>query len=220
MAAWALGRMGDHEALPALRSALDSPYLSIRAHSARAIGALRVHDLAPLLRERLADENDKGLQMAYASALGNLHDQEATGLLLTLLENTANDKARLELALALARLVGREHSYIQLVRGGREDLGTTVAQVLTNFKRKLERTAKPTGETETLMDCIQAFAHHDRVTGIMQLTQVLRALAPEHFHPTSQQILRACAAALETYGEQHLEYLYLALHILQTDWQS
>lgn len=220
MAAWALGRMGDQEALPALRSALDSPYLSIRAHSARAIGALRAREVAPLIRERLAAESDKGLQMAYASALGNLHDQEATEILLTLLANTANDKARLELALALSRLVGHEHSYIQLVRGGREDLGTTVAQALTTFKRKVERTAKPNGETEMLMDCINAFAHHDRATGIIQLTQVLRALAPDHFHPTSQQILDACTAALETYGEQHLEYLYLALHILQTDWQS
>lgn len=220
MAAWALGRMGDVEALPALQDALDSPYLSIRAHSARAIGALRARELAPLLRERLTAENDKGLQMAYASALGNLHDQEATGLLLTLLANTGNDKARLELALALARLVGHEHSYIQLVRGGREDLGTTVAQALTNFKRKWERTAKPTGESEILMECINAFARHNRAEGITQLIGVLRILPREHFHDTSQQILSACTDALELYGEQHLEYLYLVLHVLQTDWQS
>lgn len=220
MAAWALGRMGDQEALPALRSALDSPYLSIKAHSARAIGALRARELAPLIRERLAAEQDKGLQMAYASALGNLHDQEATGLLLGLLEHTANDKARLELALALSRLVGHEHSYIQLVRGGREDLGTTVAQALTTFKRKLERTTKPNGEAVTLTNCINAFAHHDRAGGIRQVSQILRELEPEHFHPTSQQILSACAAALERYGEQHLEYLYLTLHILQTDWHN
>lgn len=220
MAAWALGRMGDLEALPALQDALDSPYLSIRAHSARAIGALRARELAPLLRERLAAENDKGLQMAYASALGNLHDQEATGLLLTLLENTNNDKARLELALALARLVGHEHSYIQLVRGGRDDLGTTVAQALTTFKRKWERVARPNGESEILTECIHAFARHARAEGITQLIGVLRTLPPEHFHNTSQQMLNACTDALETYGEQHLEYLYLALHILQTDWQS
>jgi len=82
MAAWALGHMGDVEAIPALRTALDSPYHSIQAHSERALGSLRARELAPLIRERLAVESDKGLQMAYASALGNLHDRDAAGLIL------------------------------------------------------------------------------------------------------------------------------------------
>lgn len=218
MAAWALGRMGDLEAVPALRAALDSPYHSIQAHSARAIGSLRAQELAPLIRERLAVETDKGVQMAYASALGNLHDREAAGLLLHLLEHTTNDKARLELALALARLVGHEHAFIHLVRGGRKDFGTTVAQELTHFKRKLERNGKANGEIAQLTDCMNRFARHERQDGITELVEVLHTLPADHLNQTSQQILDACVSALEVHGDQHLEYLYLALHILHADW--
>lgn len=222
MAAWALGRMGDLAAVPALQAALDSPYHSIQAHSARALGSLRARELAPLIRERLAVETDKGLQMAYASALGNLHDREAASLILNLLEQTTNDKARLELALALARLVGHEHSFIQLVRGGRKDFGTTVAQELTQFKRKVERkverNGKATGEMAELTACINRFARHERQEGITQLVELLRALPTDHLNPTSQQILAACTAVLASAGDQHLEYLYLALHILHADW--
>lgn len=106
------------------------------------------------------------------------------------------------------------------MRGGRDDLGTTVAQALTNFKRKWERTAKLNGESEILMECINAFARHDRAEGISQLSAVLHMLPHDHFQDTSQQVLSACTDALERYGEQHLEYLYLALHVLQTDWQN
>jgi HEAT repeat protein len=171
-----------------------------------------------LIRERLALESDKGVQMAYASALGNLHDREAASLILNLLEQTTNDKARLELALALARLVGHEHSFIQLVRGGRKDFGTTVAQELTQFKRKLERNGKANGEMAELTACINRFARHERQEGITHLVELLRALPTEHLNPTSQQILAACTAALANAGDQHLEYLYLALHILHADW--
>jgi HEAT repeat protein/Na+/melibiose symporter-like transporter len=218
MAAWALGRMGDLAAVPALQAALDSPYHSIQAHSARALGSLSARELAPLIRERLAVETDKGVQMAYASALGNLHDREAASLILNLLEQTTNDKARLELALALARLVGHEHSFIQLVRGGRKDFGTTVAQELTQFKRKVERNGKANGEMAELTACINRFARHERQEGITQLVELLRALSTDHLNPTSQQILAACTAALANAGDQHLEYLYLALHILHADW--
>ncbi|MBX3012261.1 MAG: MFS transporter [Caldilineaceae bacterium] len=217
MAAWALGRMGDQEALPALVAALDSPYHSIGAHSARAIGALRAKELAPMLRERLANETDKGLQMAYASALGNLHDQEAVGLLLKLLHDTANEKARLELALALARLIGDEPYFIRLVRGVRGDFGTTVAQELAAYQRKTERkTKEATEEAALLKDCLNSFARHERDEGIAGLVELLRTLPIEQLDPVSQQVLTECMMALETYGDQHLEYLYLAMHVLHT----
>ena len=58
MAAWALGCMGD--------------------------SAMGCKEMAPLIRMRMIDEPDKGLQMAYASALGSLRDPEGTDGLLTL----------------------------------------------------------------------------------------------------------------------------------------
>ena len=138
VAIWALGRIGDMRALEPLRRALDSNYLSIRAHSARALGALHDITVVPLLLERLAHEQDKGLQMAYASALGNMHAAEAVPALLLLLHNTTNEGARLELALSIARIIGDEHYFIQLVRQTRSDMGTAVAQALNTFKRRLE----------------------------------------------------------------------------------
>ncbi len=112
VAAWALGRLGDKEAIDPLRRALDSDYRSVRAHSARALGALGAREIAPTLLERLDEESDKGLQMAYASALGNLQTTEAAPKLLELLAATDNKGARMELALTIARILGDEHNFI------------------------------------------------------------------------------------------------------------
>ncbi len=71
MAAWALGRLGDRRAVEPLRRSLDSGYRSIRAQSAGA-KALRDPSVIGELLERLEQEEDAGLLMAYASALGNL----------------------------------------------------------------------------------------------------------------------------------------------------
>ena len=221
MAAWALGRMGDMEAVAPLRLALDSPYHSIRAHSARAMGAMGCKEMAPLIRERLVNESDKGLQMACASALGSLRDHEATDGLLTLLQDTTIEKARLELALTLSRLVGDEHHFVHPVCHMRNDLGTTVAQELIAFKHRLERRTKTSnGAGSCLADCTNAFAHHDRNEGITKLVQLVHSLPLNHFDATSWQILTACTTALESPNEQHLEYFYLALHILHAGSQQ
>src|SRR5690606_35486781 len=79
VAAWALGRIGDPRAYEPLKEALNAEYRSIQAHSARALGALGNPEIIPVLLDRLERETDKGLQMAYASALGNLRAREATG---------------------------------------------------------------------------------------------------------------------------------------------
>ncbi|MEZ4862599.1 MAG: MFS transporter [Caldilineaceae bacterium] len=220
MAAWALGRMGDPEAVATLREGLDSEYHSIQAHCARALGSLRDKEVAPLLRERLAEESDKGLQMAYASALGNINDHASADLLLSLLAKTANDKARLELALSLARLLGDEHHFVHLVRDMRNDRGTTVAQALSAFKRKLARTAKRDQEEAPDVDeALNAFAHDDFPGGIMAFVELIDHLPAEHLSETGKQILSECAARLSESGETHLEYLLLALHVLHVGWQ-
>ena len=62
------------------------------------------------LLERLKTETDKGLRIAYASALGNLQFAEAIPALLDILATTENEGARMELALALARVIGGDNS--------------------------------------------------------------------------------------------------------------
>lgn len=166
VAAWALGRLGDPAAAPALRSALESEYRSIRAHSARALGALGDVSVAEELLVRLREEPDKGLQMAYASALGNLRHTPATAIVLGLLATTANEGARLELALTLARLLGDEHHFIALLRSVRNDPATGVAQAVTGYKRRLANVVRAGSEQMQLADrCAEAMARGDLVRG-------------------------------------------------------
>jgi MFS family permease len=226
MAAWALGRIGNDDAIPTLVQALDSPYHSIRAHAARALGKLRAGEITPMLHQRLQAEEDKGLQMAYASALGNLLARPATDDILQLLYRTNNAKARLEVALALARLVGDEHRFIQLVRASRNDLGTGVAQALTGLKKKFDKAAKREGEDIPAMDaCITAFARNRIADGIADLVEILPTVPFQHFDETSRQILNECTTCLLEFGAEHseaahVEYLLLTLHVLDIGWQA
>ena len=60
VAAWALGRIGDQQAIDALRAGLDAPYRSIQAHSARSLGTLMDEEVKDILFRRLVEEQDEG----------------------------------------------------------------------------------------------------------------------------------------------------------------
>ncbi len=215
VAAWALGRMGDPRAIEPLHAALDSPYHSIRAHAARALGALHDTSAVPILLARLPVEQDKGLQMAYASALGNIRAREALEPILKLMYATQNEGARLELALSVARITGDEHAFVQLVRQMREDPGTTAAQALAAFRRRLQRLR--TGQEEELaaLEAVEgAFARGQLQEGVQHLAALLHRLPPTWFEDAGGQILAECARRLAEFGESRQEYLLLALHLL------
>jgi MFS family permease len=215
VAAWALGRMADPSAAPYLRANLDSPYASIRAHCARALGKFKDEQDIPLLLEQLQAETDKGLQMAYTSALGNLGAQAAAPRILEILYTTSNAGARLELALALARLVGDEHAFIQLVRGARSDLGTTAARTLTTYKRKAERSGMADAETSALLAAAtDAFARNELGQATSALTDALQRLPGHAVSATSQVVLAECVTRLAEFGAERREYLLLAFHTL------
>ena len=219
VAAWALGRIGDRSAIGPLREGLRSEYRSIRAHCARALGALGDTESIPTLLELLNHETDRGLQMAYASALGNLRAREAAPRLLTLLREFQNRGARMELALSLARLVGKEHPFIQLVRGARTDAGTTIAQALTTLNKKILNTSLDHDNIVSTMDrCIQASAHGDLTTGAAYLSQIIRWIPPSTLDECARTILDECAHAIDEFGAERIEYILLALHILEVGW--
>jgi MFS family permease len=215
MAAWALGRMGDESALPALREQLFGPYLSIRAHAARALGALHDRTMIPELRKRLAVETDKGLMMAYASALGNMRAEEAVADLLALLDQMENSGARLEVALSLARIMGEEHVFVSLLRQMRADQDTTIAQALGNFRRHIERVRILSREhVQELSESEDAFGRGHREEGTQLMVRALRALPPGAVTSTGAAILDASLQQLESKGATHIEYLVLTLHVL------
>jgi len=216
VAAWALGRIGDERALKALRESLNSDYRSIRAHSARALGTLGDREIAPLLLERLKTEEDKGLQMAYASTLGKLRITEATEELLELLRTTENERARMSLALALARLVGDEGHFTRLLRQVYADAGTTTAQALTALRRKM---TKGRSRDEVLLtrmsESADMFARNDLAQGATLMSHFLPLASSTTSDGTCATILQACAARLDEYGDKRIEYLILALHVMQ-----
>ena len=216
VAAWALGRQGGPGAAEALRAGLDVPYASIRAHSARALGALHDHSMIPELLRRLATEQDRGLQMAYASALGNMEAVEAIEPLLDLLRRMENPGARLELALSLARIAGDEHIFVGLLRQMRADLDTTTAQVVGDLRRRVARARIAGGETlAALQAATDDFARGRRETGVEQLCAGLRELPPGAFRGSGAVMLPELIAQLEVSGPEHTEYLVLVMHILQ-----
>ncbi len=219
VAAWALGRLGDPEAIPILRAGLDSEYRSIQSHCARALGTLNDEEVAPLLLERLAHETDKGLQMAFASALGNLHAKEAVDTLFKLLHDTENEGARMELALALARMIGEEHHFIRLLRQIRQDAGTAASQELNAVRSKLGKFPQASESImQALAACSETFAREDVPEGMAQLSEVITTLPSGIYTETAYTILMECAPGLQTRDTERKEYLMLALHVLHSGW--
>ena len=208
VAAWALGRMGDERATIPIRDALFAEYRSIRVHSARALGTLGDIKVAPLLLQRLETETDEGLQIAYATALGQMGVVAASGRLLALLDSCEETATQQELALAVARLAGSEHHFIQLWRQVNGDMGTAVAQELLGLKKKWE------GETAELDTCIQKFAHQELAEGIICLGQWLAKESLAHLPEINRQILSECSQQMGHCGRERPEYLILALHAL------
>lgn len=214
VAAWALGRMGDSSAIETLRRGLDSRYRSIQAHCARALGTLGDHESAPVLLERLERETDKGLQIAYTSALGNLGYEAAVPAILGVLEPFENEGGRLELALALARIVGHEHNYIRLLRQLRADKGTAASQAVMAIRRRFG--SGDDTMRATMTTCADEFAREQYDAAATRLAQLIRELTAPLEGTAARQILDTCAGHLEADHGERVEYLLLALHILET----
>jgi MFS family permease len=216
MAAWALGRVGDERAIEPLRAGLDAEYRSVQAHCARSLGTLGDIDSMPVLLERLEEETDIGLQLAYSSALGKLRVQEATDVMLLNLRAFEAEGARSELSLALARIVGDEHSYIQLLRHCREDAGTSMSQAVTGMKRGVSQLEMDTEDLLAAMDeCAHAFARADLEQGVELLINVIRMLPLTEFEKSIPEILEDCADCMELFGTERIEYVTLGLHAMQ-----
>lgn len=216
-AAWALGRAGDARALPPLREGLDSTYRSIQSHCARSLATLGDRRCIPELLTRLDQETDYGLQVAYASALGKLKAREATTPLLALLQTADDESTRMELALAVARTVGDEHYFIQLLRQTRGETGTALAQALVGVRRKLSRMiGEGAPALAALDDGSDRLARQDLVGGATQLQLLIERLPMERLPDGAGLVLRGCRSQLSVWAAARLEYFLLVLHALST----
>lgn len=216
IAAWGLGRMGDEQAVAALRRGLNARYRSVQAHCARSLGSLGDQAVIPLLVERLATEEDVGLQMALASALGSLGATEAASRLLALLGSATGSDVRMEFALALARLVGEEHHFIQLQRRVEAEPGTALSQEVTRLKGRLSRAHRIGLEVEEALDAAAGVLAQEAVTeGIELLHNALETLPLEESGGMCGLVVQDCVAQMEKLGAERLEYVVLALHGLE-----
>ena len=217
-AAWALGRTNDASALPALRDAAVSSYRSIQVHAIRALGTLNDVESAQLLLERLQSESDAGVRMASASSLGRLRVHEAIGPILEMANHMENAGARLELALALARMIGDETRFIRLARRMQGDPGTVAAQALTSMRAGLglRRKGGDAGDAIQIAysGCISAFSQDDLDLGARHLSELIRALPSQRFSADVEQVLFACADSLESEGFNRTEMAILAIYAL------
>ncbi len=208
MAAWALGRIGSPAGQPPLRDALDSHYRSIRGHSARSLATLKDDSIIETLQNRLHEEQDHGLRVAYAAALGQLRDVTAAPAIVQLLDEEQDELTQAELSLALARLVGEEGSYVQLLRQIRIDLDTAVSQAVLALTKQFPLQADLIGT------CATAFSAGQYSEGIELLTALVAQLSTHDFPEPNRLILTASVEQLNTLGIVRLEYLMLVLFSL------
>lgn len=220
IAAWALARMGDEKAISALRQGLNSEYRSIQGHCARSLGTLKDVESIPVLHNRLRTETDKGLQVAYSSALGNLQAGESQGIIAHLLHQFENEGARMELALALARMIGQEQHFIRILRQIRQDTGTAISQELMALKNPLTRAASDDSRAKLLLACAEAFAREDLPLGTSRLIELIAMLPPGMYTQAAQDILTECSQRLAELSSQRIEYIVLALHSLHAGRSS
>jgi MFS family permease len=221
ISAWALGRLGDERAVEPLRNGLDAHYRSVQMHSARSLGTLGDTAAIPILLDRLAKEKDPGLQIAYASALGKLEVEDATRTLLKILRTHTDPSSRMEIAMALARIVGEEHHFIKLMRDTRTEMGTASSQAITSFLKKVDKDNTNFADLkEALADCAQFLALEDLQHGAGLISQSIRLLPKDRFNQASNAILQECADRLDQLVEKNPEYILLALHTMTIGWRA
>lgn len=217
IAAWALGRIGNLKALPALRKSFNtSKYRSVQAQAARALGTLGDRKSIALLSKRLQSESDLSLKIACASGLGKLQVKRATPDLLNLLYISPDSQSRREVGLCLARLFGAEAKYVQLSRTLYEDPGTALAQEMESLRTALRKRTRE--KPDILLDLIEAreqFAQGELDGGFQPFLNIINSVPPEEIPLYHRQVLAECSNRITGFGRNRLEYMILAIIALE-----
>jgi HEAT repeat protein len=217
MAAWALGRLANVEAIPALRRTLQtSRFHSVQIQASRALARFGDRQLIPWLKEHIHDSSDLGLQTASASGLGKLHVVEATPDLLSLLYAAPEPGSRREAGLALARLLGSEARYIQLLRTFADDMGTALALEMDTIRTRLNRSLMQKHDVaRQLMTARDTFAGGALEPGLDAFLRVADTVASSGLRVHCRQILTECSTRIREFGPGRAEYVVLAVLVLE-----
>jgi MFS family permease len=217
-AAWALGRIGNKSALPALRRALNEcPYRSVKAHAARALGTLKDSESISILLKYLRDDPDSGLRIACASALSKLRVYECAPDFLQMLYIDPFQQSRRELGLCVSRLLHAEDRYIRLTRLLDRDPGTGLAQQMETLRNMLARRNIHTGHFDSsLAKARDFFASGQIEAGRIPMCEVLATFESVSSQEHCRQILSESVARIRLLGSSRLEYFILSIIVLET----
>jgi hypothetical protein len=217
MAAWALGRIGNGNALPALRRTLQaSRYRSVRAHVARSLGSLGDTESIPVLLKTIRDEADMGLKVAFASALGKLKATQATPDLLEILYQDRYPSSQKEIGLSLARLLDAETDYIHLARSLAAEPGTALAQQVENSRRALNR--KLPDQQDLILQferAVELFARGELEMGLQEFSAAAESLPIDRLSSHCQRIFAEGIARIQEFKFERIEYLILVMLVVQ-----
>jgi MFS family permease len=213
IAAWALGRMGGTQAIPALRRAFTgAKYHSVRAHAARALGTLGDQESIPSLLAEVQSDADLGLKVACASSLSKLRVIEAAPDLLNILYIDSYPQSRREMGMCLARLLEVEGKYIELSRSLDEDPGTTLAQEVDIVRGILSKGSVERPEILShLLQAREQFAQGQLEPGFQALLAVIDSLVLEEIKSPCREILLESGNRIHEFGTSRMEYLILAI---------
>ncbi|MEN6385385.1 MAG: MFS transporter [Phycisphaerales bacterium] len=211
-ASWALGQIGDSSAIPALRNQLDAPYRILRARSARALAGLGDKEIAPKLLSLLKAETDHALKTAYASALGTLKYMPAIHDILTLLCEAKNETFRGELALAAAKIIGSERTYIKLFRDAQSDWSTTICEAMLKLKKPMQKLQLSNDLLELISVCADCFAAEKPSFSDELLWPIFEALPKHYLDKNFEPVFSEFSRRLEQFGTTRREYILLAIH--------
>lgn len=214
-AAWALGRIGDHRALPALRAAMTSEYGLLRARIARTLGVLKDAESLPLLARGFMDEKHDRLRVAYASALGALRDAHHLGDILALLRRLDDPTLRHELLLAIARILGGEQHFIRLWRASRANFSAAVANTLLAFHKRFAHFLRARVDILEITEAsANAWIQENPSTGLAAFIRAIAALESEPLTDPLRLVLAACRDVLSERGVERIEFVLLGLHAM------
>ena len=215
-AAWALGRIGDDTAKYALRETLLSDYPLLRARSARALATLGDKYSIPVFIEHFRNEEDPGLQIAFAQSLGKLRCATVIDEMLEFLASLEDEMLRAEMALAIGRILGDESDYIAIWRFLKNDFHTSAAKNILSLRSDISLL---TGDDKSILkltvDCCDAFAKADDIAAAALLAKLTEALANKTHRHLCAKVMIECARQLTKSSIQRAEYVLLSLYCIK-----
>ncbi|MCX6993663.1 MAG: MFS transporter [Kiritimatiellaeota bacterium] len=211
-AGWALGRIGDRRAVPALRRALASEYALLRSRSARSLANMGDAEAAPILLNLFRTERHNGIRVAYASALGVFRVGQALDDLLVLLDRLPDDNLRSEVTLAIVRIMGGENHFVHLWRMTRSDFGTGVAEAMAAMRNHLSSDLlSHLGIGEALDAVEQTMGGQNIPAGAAALGRLIRQMPLDRLEANQRTVLEACASRLANTGTGRIDYILILL---------